>query len=71
VRLLNDSREFVGSASSITGSDRRLAPDRNGYDRPETHERSVFSGICKYREASNTEYSLPSLLYPGISSGGH
>ena len=41
----------------MTGSDRRLAPDRNGYDRPETHERRVFSGICRYREASNTEYS--------------
>ena len=29
----------------MTGSDRRLAPDRNGYDRPETQERRVFSGI--------------------------
>jgi hypothetical protein len=43
VRLLNDSREFAGAASSITGSDRRLAPDRKGYDRPDTQERRVFS----------------------------
>jgi hypothetical protein len=38
VRFLNDRRDLVGSASSITGSDRRLAPDRNAYDRPETQE---------------------------------
>jgi hypothetical protein len=27
----------------MTGSDRRLASDRNGYERPATQERSVFS----------------------------
>ena len=32
MRLLNDSREFAESASSMTGSDRRCAPDRNGYE---------------------------------------
>ena len=39
--------KFAGSASSRTGSDRRLAPERYGYDRPETQARSVFSGIRK------------------------